>query len=252
MLVDGTAARAPAWRWHKFWWAPTPWPMVHKKREWFHPMASLWQGDLVLLTFGGGDSLRWAGDGSAPCSTSWVGVRWLPGSFGIQSRWAAAGKSSWISSATSIVAKDGETRWSRHTRVSVLAVENWDDSVGYWKGIRYHLIEGTETNSISCQNRTKRVKYGINLEGGRTSWVSDLAWVNPAGLTVSGVRSGKDPGYREGVAKWAWWVASCTMQKQREGEWKGGDGRAGLGFQLSFGPLSNRSEKILFLFPIFS
>jgi hypothetical protein len=36
------------------------------------------------------------------------------------------------------------------------------------------------------------------------------------------------------------------------GEWKGGDGRAGLGFQLSFGPLSNRSEKILFLFPIFS
>jgi hypothetical protein len=50
----------------------------------------------------------------------------------------------------------------------VLAVENWDDSMGYLKGIRYHLVEGTETNSISCQNRTEHVRYGINQEGGRT------------------------------------------------------------------------------------
>jgi hypothetical protein len=25
----------------------------------------------------------------------------------------------------------------------VLVVENWDDSVGYLMGIRYHLVEGT-------------------------------------------------------------------------------------------------------------
>jgi hypothetical protein len=123
----------------------------------------------------------------------------------------------------------------------VLAAENWDDSVGYLKGIRYHLVEGMETNSISCQNQTERVRYRINQEWGRTSRVSDSAWVNPAGLTIFRVGSGKDPGYGEGVARWAWWVASWAARKQREGEWKGGVGWVGLGDQPGFGPLPNRS-----------
>jgi hypothetical protein len=102
----------------------------------------------------------------------------------------------------------------------VLVVEIWDDSVGYLKGIRYHLVEDTKTTSISCQNRTERVRYGINQEGGRTSRVSDSAWVNPTRLTVSRVRSGKDPGYGEGVARWARWVAPG-----REKNWPAGVSR---------------------------
>jgi hypothetical protein len=76
---------------------------------------------------------------------------------------------------------------------------------------------------------------------GRTSRVSDSAWVNPAGLTVSEVGSGKVPGYEQGVARWAWWVTLWAARKQREGEWKGKAGRAGLGDQPGFGPLPNRS-----------
>jgi hypothetical protein len=84
-------------------------------------------------------------------------------------------------------------------------------------------------------------------------------WCAPAGLTVSRVESGKDPGYGEGVARWAWsvtpgisqsagwaelklagWGASWAARKQREGEWNGGAGRAGLGDKPGFDPLLNR------------
>jgi hypothetical protein len=37
------------------------------------------------------------------------------------------------------------------------------------------------------------------------------------------------------------WAALWAAWKQREGEWNGGVGRAGLGVQPGFGPLPNRS-----------
>jgi hypothetical protein len=39
----------------------------------------------------------------------------------------------------------------------------------------------------------------------------------------------------------AGWAASCAAWKQREGEWNGEAGRAGLSVQPGFGPLPNRS-----------
>jgi hypothetical protein len=48
------------------------------------------------------------------------------------------------------------------------------------------------------------------------------------------------------------WAASWVVRKQREEECNGGAGRARLSDQPGFGPLPNRSKKILFLFLIFS
>jgi hypothetical protein len=63
-------------------------------------------------------------------------------------------------------------------------------------------------------------------------------------------------GPHAGCARWrgrAGWASSAGPRGNAErGRGKGAASRAGLGFQLSFGPLPNRSSKILFLFPIFS
>jgi hypothetical protein len=63
-------------------------------------------------------------------------------------------------------------------------------------------------------------------------------WVNPSGLTVSGVGSRKDPGYGEGVARWAWWVTPGREQKLA--------GWAEPGLKLGFGLFV--SEKIVSIF----
>jgi hypothetical protein len=53
---------------------------------------------------------------------------------------------------------------------------------------------------------------------------------------------------REDLAGWA---ASWAARKQREGDWNGGAGRAGLGDQPGFGPFRIGVRKILFFFKSF-